>query len=218
MSSNPIALKQAVIQTALTLTRMGLNQGTAGNVSVRCGETGFLVTPSGIPAHRLTPQDIVYMDFDGTTEGRCAPSTEWHFHAALLRDRPDLNAVIHTHAPYCTTLAVLGRPIPAFHYMIAKAGGNDIRVAPYATFGTPELCAHAVTAMADRRACLLAQHGMIAAHESLDRALDLTVEVEDLARLYWQALQVAEPPVLDDAEMERVLEKFKTYGRPQPAP
>lgn len=210
-----IDLRQNVIRTALSLTRQGLNHGTSGNVSVRCGEEGYLITPSGVPAESLLPQDIVYMDFDGEIEGRLQPSTEWHFHAALLRERPDLNAVIHTHAPFCTTLAVLSRPIPAFHYMIAKAGGNDIRVAPYATFGTPELCAHALTAMQDRRACLLAQHGMIAAHGSLEAALALTIEVEDLARLYWQALQIAEPPVLDDAEMARVLEKFRTYGTRQ---
>lgn len=211
-----VLLRHEVINTALALGRLGLNKGTAGNISVRSGE-GFLVTPSGVAAEQLRPSDIVYMEFDGTVIGQRAPSSEWRFHFDILHSRPELGAVIHTHAPYCTTLAVMGRSIPAFHYMVAVAGGNDIRCAPYATFGTPELCAGAVTAMEGRKACLLAQHGMIAAGESLDKALKLTVEVEDLARVYWQALQIGEPPILDDAEMARVLEKFKTYGRPQPA-
>lgn len=211
-----VLLRHEVINTALALGRLGLNKGTAGNISVRSGE-GFLVTPSGVAAEQLRPSDIVYMEFDGTVIGQRAPSSEWRFHFDILHSRPELGAVIHTHAPYCTTLAVMGRSIPAFHYMVAVAGGTDIRCAPYATFGTPELCAGAVTAMEGRKACLLAQHGMIAAGESLDKALKLTVEVEDLARVYWQALQIGEPPILDDAEMARVLEKFKTYGRPQPA-
>lgn len=211
-----IRLRHALINTALQLTKTGLNKGTAGNVSVRVRD-GFLVTPSGVPAEALTPGDLVYMDFDGIIEGSRAPSSEWRFHWDILKSRPELNAVIHTHAPYCTTLAVMGRSIPAFHYMIAVAGGTDIRCAPYATFGSQELCDGAVAAMQDRKACLLAQHGMIAAGTDLDNALKLTVEVEELARLYWQALQIGEPPVLDDAEMARVLEKFKTYGKPQPA-
>ncbi|MGC2857289.1 class II aldolase/adducin family protein [Novispirillum sp. DQ9] len=212
-----ILLRHQVINTALALGRLGLNKGTAGNISVRTGD-GFLITPSGVPAEKLCPADIVLMEFDGTVIGRRAPSSEWRFHFDILLSRPELGAVIHTHAPYCTTLAVMGRPIPAFHYMVAVAGGRDIRCAPYATFGTPELCAGAVKAMEGRRACLLAQHGMIAAGETLDKALKLTIEVEDLARVYWQALQIGEPPLLDDGEMDRVLEKFKTYGRPQPMP
>lgn len=212
-----IALRHALINAALTLVRQGLNQGTAGNLSVRSRD-GFLVTPSGIPADKLTPGDLVYMDFDGIIEGIRAPSSEWRFHFDILKDRPELNAVIHTHAPYCTTLAVMGRDIPAFHYMIAVAGGATIRCAPYATFGTQDLCDGAVQAMQDRKACLLAQHGMIAAGDSLEKAVKLTGEVEELARVYWQALQIGTPPVLDDAEMDRVLEKFKTYGTAQAAP
>lgn len=211
-----IRQRHALINTAQQLSKTGLNKGTAGNVSLRVRD-GFLVTPSGVPAEALTPADLVYMDFDGITEGRRAPSSEWRFHWEILKNRPELAAVIHTHAPYCTTLAVLGRSIPAFHYMVAVAGGKDIRCAPYATFGTEELCEGAVRAMEGRQACLLAQHGMIAAGADLDAALKLTIEVEELAQLYWQALQIGTPPVLDDAEMDRVLEKFKTYGKPQPA-
>lgn len=208
-------LRAEVIKTARSLTDLGLNKGTAGNVSVRC-EGGFLVTPSGMPAAALAPQDIVWIGFDGRVEGSRAPSSEWRFHHDLLISRPDLGAVIHTHAPFCTTLAVMGRGIPAFHYMIAVAGGVDIRCAPYATFGTPELSLAAVEAMRDRKACLLGQHGMIAAGETLTKALKLTVEVEELAQIYWQALQIGDPPVLPDTEMQRVLEKFKTYGTAQP--
>lgn len=208
-------LRAEVIKTARSLTDLGLNKGTAGNVSVRC-DGGFLVTPSGMPAAALAPQDIVWIGFDGRVEGSRAPSSEWRFHHDLLVSRPDLGAVIHTHAPFCTTLAVMGRGIPAFHYMIAVAGGVDIRCAPYATFGTPELSAAAVEAMRDRKACLLGQHGMIAAGETLAKALKLTVEVEELAQVYWQALQIGAPPVLPEAEMQRVLEKFKTYGTAQP--
>lgn len=208
-------LRAEVIKTARSLTDLGLNKGTAGNVSVRC-EDGFLVTPSGMPAAALAPQDIVWIGFDGRVEGSRAPSSEWRFHHDLLVSRPDLGAVIHTHAPFCTTLAVMGRGIPAFHYMIAVAGGVDIRCAPYATFGTPELSLAAVEAMRDRRACLLGQHGMIAAGETLTKALKLTVEVEELAQIYWQALQIGEPPVLPENEMQRVLDKFKTYGTAQP--
>lgn len=211
-----IRLRHDLINTAIALGKRGLNKGTAGNVSVRSGE-GYLITPSGLPPESLTAADIVYMDFDGIVEGRRAPSTEWRFHFEILKNRPELGAVIHTHAPYCTTLAVMGRSIPAFHYMVAVAGGHDIRCAPYATFGTQDLCDAAVAAMEGRKACLLAQHGMIAAGETLEKALKLTVEVEELARVYWQALQIGEPPVLDAAEMDRVLEKFRTYGTPQPS-
>lgn len=210
-----VRLRHDLINTALALGRLGLNKGTAGNVSVRSGD-GFLITPSGIAAEHLSAGDIVFMDFDGFVRGDRAPSSEWRFHFEILKNRPELGAVVHTHAPYCTTLAVLRRPIPAFHYMVAVAGGTDIRCAPYATFGTEELCANAVAALDGRKACLLAHHGMIAAGATLERALKLAVEVEDLARVYWQALQIGEPPILDDAEMARVLEKFKTYGTAQP--
>lgn len=206
-----------VIKTARALTDLGLNKGTAGNVSVRCAD-GFLVTPSGMLAAALAPQDIVWVGFDGRIEGTRAPSSEWRFHHDLLAGRPDLGAVIHTHAPFCTTLAVMGRGIPAFHYMIGVAGGTDIRCAPYATFGTEALSQGAVAAMQGRKACLLAQHGMIAASDTLAKALKLTVEVEELAQIYWQTLQIGEPPILSDEEMGRVLEKFKTYGTAQPVP
>jgi L-fuculose-phosphate aldolase len=204
--------RRSIISTALKMNARGINQGKSGNVSARAGD-GFLITPTGIPYEETKPEHIVPTAFDGTFTGDLLPSSEWRFHADIYRSRADVHAIVHTHAAYATTIACLGKNIPAFHYMIAAAGGRNIRCAPYATFGTQELSDHAVAALEDRRACLLAQHGMIAVGATLEKALALAVEVESLAQMYWQALQIGEPPILDDAEMTRVLEKFKTYGQ-----
>jgi L-fuculose-phosphate aldolase len=161
----------------------------------------------------LVPADIVAMRFDGSHEGRRLPSSEWRFHRDILAARPEAGAVVHTHAMFSTSLACLGRDIPAFHYMVAVAGGDSIRCAPYATFGTAELSEHAMRALDGRKACLLANHGMIAIGASLEAALKLAVEVETLAAMYWRALQLGEPRLLDAAEMRRVLAKFATYGQ-----
>jgi L-fuculose-phosphate aldolase len=143
------------------------------------------------------------------------PSSEWRFHRDIYAEKPEACAIVHTHGVYATALACLGRGIPAFHYMVAVAGGVDIRCAPYATFGTQELSDHALTALRERKACLLAHHGLIATGPNLERALALAVEVEALAQMYWQALQIGEPATLPEAEMLRVLEKFRTYGQPR---
>src|SRR5205807_2815823 len=166
----------------------------------------------------------VAMGFDGSHRGPRLPSSEWRFHRDILSARPEASAIVHTHAMFATTLACLGREIPAFHYMVAVAGGDSIRCAPYATFGTEELSRHAVRALEGRKACLLANHGMIAIGDTLKAALALAVEVESLAAMYWRALQVGAPNLLDADEMARVLEKFRTYGQqrahpsPQPSP
>jgi len=152
-----------------------------------------------------------------TARGRLAPSSEWRFHRAIYVDRPDAHAIVHAHAPFCTTLACLGRGIPPFHYMVAVAGGRDIRCAPYATFGSQELADNVTAALDGRRACLIANHGMIAFAGGLELALQLAIEVESLAETYWRALQIGEPMLLDDAEMERVAAKFATYGQPRDA-
>lgn len=204
--------RHQVVEAANRLVRLGLNKGTSGNVSLRWRE-GFLVTPSGLPPERMASHDVVFVDGDGEVRGTRRPSSEWRFHRDILAARPDMGAVVHTHSPFCTTLAVLERPIPAFHYMVAVAGGSDIRCAPYATFGTQELSDHAVAALEDRKACLLAHHGMIALGRDLEEALALAVEVEALAEQYWRALQIREPARLSEAEMQRVLEKFRGYGR-----
>ena len=194
------------------MNALGLNRGTSGNVSARV-DGGLLITPSGIPCEECRPGDIVEMGMDGTSDDRRRPSSEWRFHRDILAARPEVGAVVHAHSPFATTLACLGRGIPAFHYMIAVAGGRDIRCAPYATFGTKALSDAAVKALEGRRACLLANHGMIAVAPALKAALALAVEVEALAEQYWRVLQVGEPTLLDDAEMDGVVEKFKTYGQ-----
>ena len=205
-------LRKAVVAAARQLGPLGLGRGTSGNVSVRAGD-GLLITPTGIPCDALTPDSIVWMEPDGRYEGDWQPSSEWRFHCDILRRRPELNAVVHSHAVHATALACHGRGIPAFHYTVAAAGGRDIRCAPYATFGTAELSANAVRALEGRRACLLANHGLIACGRTLDTALALAVEVETLAAMYLKALEIGDPVELDDAEMQRILGKFATYGQ-----
>lgn len=207
-------LRSAMVQAARRMNALGINQGTSGNLSVRAGK-GLLLTPSGLAYEEMTAADIVEMDFAGRWRAERAgrrPSSEWRFHRDILKARPEFGAVVHSHAMFATTLACLGRGIPAFHYMIAVAGGNSIRCAPYATFGTQELSDLALQALESRRACLLANHGMIACADTLEKALALAVEVETLAAQYWRALQVGKPKLLPAAEMRRVLEKFKSYG------
>jgi L-fuculose-phosphate aldolase len=211
-----LALREAMIATARRMNASGLNQGTSGNLSQRV-EDGFLVTPTGMDYEAMVPEDLVLMRFDGSHEGRRKPSSEWRFHRDILAARPEVGAVLHAHSMFCTTLACLRRGIPSFHYMVAMAGGVDVRCAPYATFGTEELSRHAVAALEGRKACLLANHGMLAVGRDLAGAFKLAVEVETLAAMYWRALQVGEPVLLDAAEMAVVLEKFKTYGQ-QPEP
>ena len=208
-------LRRKIIETCLAMNRLGINQGVAGNVSARHGD-GILITPSGLAYDSMKPSDIVFLDRDGRSHGSRKPSSEWRFHYDILREREDAGAVLHAHSTCCTALACLGREIPAFHYMVAVAGGDSIRCAPYATFGSQELSDNALAALKDRKACLLANHGMICIGRDLDSVLTLALEVETLARQYCQALQLGEPVILPDAEMQRVLEKFKTYGKQDP--
>jgi len=207
------SLRAALVEAARAMNRLGINRGASGNASVR-GGAGFLVTPSALPYDRMGPGDIVEMTLEGMpVDTTRPPSSEWRFHRDLYAARDDIGALIHTHAPFATTLACLDRTIPAFHYMVAKAGGTDIRCAGYATFGTQALSDHVVAAMSGRNACLMSHHGMIAAGPTLEAALGLAVEVEQLAEMYWRALQIETPTLLDDEEMERVARKFATYGR-----
>lgn len=205
-------LRNAVIQTAQALVAAGLNAGTAGNVSARLPK-GFLITPTGIDYATLEPGDVVEVGMDGeAAPGQLKPSSEWRFHRDILAAREDVGAVIHVHSPYATALACTRSGIPAFHYMVAVAGGDSIRCAAYATFGTQELSDQAVAALEGRRACLLANHGMIAVGGDLTAALKLAIEIESLAQQYCLTVQVGGPVLLDEEEMRRVLEKFKTYG------
>jgi L-fuculose-phosphate aldolase len=208
-------LRRMLIHYARQLTETGLTRNTSGNLSHRV-DGGMLVTPSGMDYAKLDPDDIVFVDLDGAARGRRLPSSEWRFHRDILRARPEVGVVLHAHSPFATSIACLRQGIPAFHYMVAVAGGADIRCAPYATFGTEELSQHAVTALAGRRVCLLANHGMIALGADFEQALKLAVEVETLAGMYWRARQLGEPVILDAAEMRIVLEKFSTYGKQPP--
>jgi L-fuculose-phosphate aldolase len=204
-------LRQQLIDTAMAMNARGLNQGTSGNLSVR-SEKGMLITPSGMDYAGLSSDDIVWMDFDGNCQAIRKPSSEWQFHAAIYRHRPEANAVLHAHPVSCTTLACLGKGIPAFHYMVAVAGGKDIRCADYATFGTRELSEAVLKALEGRKACLMAHHGMTCFEKDLPRALALAIEVETLATVYGRILAIGEEDILTDNEMSKVLDKFSTYG------
>lgn len=231
MSTVPIAdrpaeddVRRALVDAARSLAGLGLNHGSAGNLSVRWhrgGADGLLVTPSALPCERCTPDDVVWMPIvadrasEPRPDGRRRPSSEWRFHHDLYAGRDDVGAVVHAHAPHCTALACLPAiqrdGLPAFHYMVAAAGGADIRCAPYATFGTQALSDHALAALEDRRACLLAHHGMIAVGATLETALALAVEVEWLARTYALALSLGGPALLPPDEMARVVDRFRDY-------
>ena len=204
------ALRQELLATARSMNSLGLNQGTSGNVSVRCGQ-GFFITPSALAYDQCRLEDLVRMDWSGQSQGFRKPSSEWRMHCDIYLNFPGAGAILHTHSLYSTTLACLERSIPAFHYMVAMAGGDCIRCAPYATFGTQELSDAAVAALQDRRAALLAHHGLICFAADLASVLSLTVEVEALARIYVQALQIAEPPLLPAAEMQAIQVRFKQY-------
>jgi L-fuculose-phosphate aldolase len=212
MSPEERGLRVRMIEAARRMNASGINQGRSGNVSVRVAN-GFLVTPTGVPYEALDVQDIVLMRQDGAHEGAREPSSEWRLHLAIYEKRAEAGAVVHTHSPYATSVACLRRAIPAFHYEVAFAGGHDIRCAAYATFGTQELSDNAIAALEGRRACLLANHGVAAIGKDIGEAFAMAEKVEALARMYWQALQVGEPAVLDEVEMSRVLDRFRTYGR-----
>jgi len=207
-----LALRKQLIGACRRMNALGINQGTSGNASIRV-RGGLLITPSGMAYDAMKPEHIVRLDFDGGHDGTREPSSEWRIHADIYRARADASAILHTHANYCTSLACLGRAIPAFHYMVAVAGGHDIRCAPYATFGTQALSDHALKALTGRKACLLANHGMVCLDNDIERCLGLAVEVETLACQYWRALQIGDPTILSRAEMRRVISRFSTYGK-----
>jgi L-fuculose-phosphate aldolase len=205
------ARRQAIIDACREMNRLGINQGTSGNISLR-HDDGMLITPTSVPYDAMQVDQIVFMKLDGDPAAGQRPSSEWRFHRDILKARPDVNAVVHAHPPFATMLAIMGHEIPAVHYMIACAGGDTIRCAPYATFGTEELSRHAVTALENRSACLLAHHGMIAVGTSLPRTMWLAVEVETLARQYHGCLQIGTPPLLSKAEIDNVRARMTGYG------
>lgn len=209
-----------LIDAARGMSAAGLNKGTAGNLSLRAtenGESGFLITPTGMDYAALEMEDIVFMRLDGTAHGRRQPSSEWRFHRDLYRARPHAGAVLHAHSPFAVSLACLRRDIPPFHYMIARFGGDTIRCARYATFGTQALSDAALDALHERSACLLANHGFLLYADAPERALALAIEFEALCEHYWRACQLGTPVLLDADEMAAVLEKFTHYGQQQNA-
>lgn len=208
-----LKLRFEIVEAGRRMNALRINQGTSGNISARVAE-GVLITPSGVPLDDMDAKDLVVADLRGAVrDGRLRPSSEWRLHCDILRERSEICAVVHAHAMYCTALACLGRNIPAFHYMVAVAGGDSIRCAPYATFGTQALSDNVVAALDGRRACLMANHGMVAVGATVRQALALALEVETLAAQYWHALQVGTPNLLTREEMEIVLEKFSNYGQ-----
>jgi L-fuculose-phosphate aldolase len=206
-------LRDQILTAAQNMSADGLSPGKSGNVSARTSE-GFIITPTGLVYDQLEPSDLVLVLNDGSIpEGQLKPSSEAPFHLSLYRSRPDINAIVHCHSNKATALACAGHSIPAFHYMVAVAGGKDIPLAPYATFGTEALASSLVATLTDRNACLMAHHGQIALGKTPSIALDLAMEIENLAAQYIDVLQLGNPTVLSGEEMDRVLEKFSAYGQ-----
>jgi L-fuculose-phosphate aldolase len=223
MSKDELEKRRGIIAACLWMNSSGLNQGTSGNISVRHDDT-MLISPSGVPYEQLEPEDIVAMTLTGEygsylATGANVPSSEWRFHLDIMRARPDVGAIVHTHSLYATTLGCCRKDIPAVHYMIAAAGGPTIRCGAYATYGTAELSQAALAALEGRTCCLLANHGMIATGPDLAKARWLAVELETIAKQYYLTLCIGGPVLLGDAEIAHVQERFKSYGpRPKAEP
>lgn len=206
---------ESIIAAGRYLDRAGLGQGRSGNLSMRTAE-GLLITASGARLDRMTREDLVAADLSGHWTGSLRPSSELSFHCAVYNTRPDARAIVHVHSPWATSLACMHRPIPAFHYMVAVAGGDDIPCVHYATFGTDALADAVAGGVRRRNACLMANHGQIALGASMEEALELAEEVENLARCYGQILGIGKPVLLDSEQMAEVLERFGSYGKQQP--
>lgn len=212
--STDTAQRAELVAACRELTHRGLTYGTSGNISIRCDTRGFFISPTGADYETLESEDIALLGFDGRWCGRRRPSSEWRFHRDILAVRADVGAIVHTHSRYATALACTGRGIPAFHYMVAVTGATEIRCAPYRTFGTQELSDAALGALGQSKACLLANHGVIALGADVREALQLAGEVENLAAQYCAAAALGDVRILDESEMLRVVEKFRTYGKP----
>jgi len=210
---NNLKLRREIIRTVQSFNQTGLSTGTSGNMSARTPR-GLLVTPTGVPYASLVPGDLVELDMQGKPiVGELIPSSEWRIHRDIYRHRPEINAVVHVHSTYATALACTRLHIPAIHYHIALIGGDTVRCAKYATFGTKELSANALEALQGRLACLLANHGQVALGGTIAIAWKMAQEVEQLARLYCIASQVGKPILLNASEVKRNIEKFRNYGR-----
>lgn len=211
------ALREDLLAAARDMSEAGLNVGTSGNASVRVRD-GMLITPTGLKAEDCEPADMVFVDANGRAHGDRAPSSEWSMHLGVYADRADAGAILHAHPPFATALACHRLDIPPFHYMIARFGGSTVRCARYATFGTSALCEAVREAMRNRSACLLANHGMLVSGRDAAHALDMAIEFETLCEQYWRALQLGEPALLSQAEMDEVMARFAGYGQPRENP
>jgi L-fuculose-phosphate aldolase len=208
-------LREQAVAALRRLDTLGMNRGSTGNLSLRSGD-GMLITPTGMGADALRPQDLVWLGHDGTLRGDWQPSSEWHFHRAVYAARPDLQAIVHAHPVHATALACLRRDLPAFHYMVAVAGGDSVPCVPYHLFGTEALSAAVAQAIQSRDACLLANHGLVAAGPTLARAMKVAQEIESLCETYLKALAVGEPVLLSAEQMAEVIERFRSYGQAAP--
>lgn len=215
MTGADLPLREALVAALRRLDALGMNRGSTGNLSHRSSDgQGLWITPTGMGAAEVSAVDLVWLGFDGEVRGRWKPSSEAPFHQAAYAARPDLRAIVHCHSVHATALACLRRELPSFHYMVAVAGGDSVRCVPYHLFGTEALSRAVAEALADRDACLLANHGLVAAGHTLERAMKVALEVESLCEVYLKALAVGEPARLDEVQMAEVIEKFKTYGQP----
>lgn len=209
-------LRSALLETFRTMGHSGLNRGTSGNASARLGDPDrleLLITPSGRPVDALAGGDLVVIRADGGFEGALEPSSEWRLHHDIYAAYPDAGAILHAHSPFATSLACQRLEIPPFHYLIALFGGATVRCAEYATFGTQELSDAAVAALADRRACLLANHGMVVHGRDLAHALSLAIQFETLCEHYWRTCQLAPPVLLTEAELDAASTQFARYEK-----
>lgn len=219
MTRDEKALRSAIIAKARWMNSSGLNQGTSGNISARYKDA-MLITPSATPYEAIKPEMIAAMPLEGdygSWKGPLKPSTEWRFHLDIMRSRPDVGAIVHTHSTYATVLAIARKNIPACHYMMAAFGGPTIRCAEYARYGTKELSQHALKALEGRNGCILANHGMIAVGANLDKAMWLAVELETIARQYYLSLVLGNPVILSEEQIEETARGFTTYGLQDPA-
>lgn len=209
-----LEIRRSIISQCLFMNASGLNQGNAGNISVRFGER-MLITPTSIPYEEMTPDMIASMPIEGeygVWDGPKKPSSEWRFHLDIMKMRPDVGSVVHTHATFSTILAIARKPIPACHYMVAAFGGEDVRVAGYARYGTKALSEQVLKALKGRNGCLMANHGMLAVGSSLKKAMWRAVELETIAKQYYHALLIGGPVILSSAEIAETMESFSTYG------
>jgi L-fuculose-phosphate aldolase len=212
MTIDELGLRQQLLDTSRQLLEHGLNRCTSGNVSARYSD-GFFITPSALPPFSMTPDSMVYQDQEGNVPYGGNPSSEWRFHRDIFSSRSEIGAIIHTHSIFATTIACLGKDVPPVHYMIAMAGGDNIRCTPYSLFGGQDLSDRALEALRDRKACLLGNHGMIALGTDLADALAVAVEVEFICEVYWRALQAGEPHILTAQQMHEVKQKFVDYKK-----